>query len=307
MEKGVRPCWVFDGKPPEAKKRLLQERKKKKEKAVDDQREAQEAGDMDKVLKFAGMSVKVTSQMTNDAKELIRLLGLPVIEAPSEAEAQCSVMARSGKVYGAVTEDMDSLTFGCPILLRDFSNKDEPVIEIKLEVALKGLGVSMDQFIDICILCGCDYTDNIEGIGPIKAHKLVIEHKDIEGVLRYVDESNLNPKKKKKYLYDLESFDFNESRRLFKNPEVTDPETIELKWLTPDYVALKKFLVEGKGFNEGRIDSAMKRIELAKDKSNQSRLDLFFKAKPSVVSTTTGGKRKVNFLKYFFIFYFLFF
>ncbi len=297
MEKGVRPCWVFDGKPPEAKKRTLNERKKKKEQAEQNRQEALEEGDMDKVLKYAGMSVKVTSQMTNDAKELVRLLGLPVIEAPSEAEAECSIMAKAGKVYAVATEDMDCLTFGCPILLRDFTNKDDPVIEIKLDIVLKDLNITMDQFIDICILCGCDYADSIDGIGPIKAHKLIQEYKNIEGVLAYVDEYNKDGKKKKKFIYDLETFPYEEARKLFRNPECSDPEKIELKFLTPDYEGLKKFLVEGKGFAESRIDSAMKRIEAAKEKANQSRLDSFFKIKPQSEKSQTAKtavKRKVS-------------
>jgi flap endonuclease-1 len=262
MEKGVRPCWVFDGKPPEAKKKVLSERKKRKDEAEINKSEAQEEGDMEKVLKYASMSVKVTSQMISDAKELIKLLGLPLVEAPSEAEAQCSVLAKSGKVYAVATEDMDSLTFGCPILLRDLTNKDDPVIEIKLDAVIKGLGVTMDQFIDICILSGCDYCHNIDGIGSIKALKLILENKNIEGVLEYVEKYNSDPKKKKKLAYDPELFTYEEARNLFKKPDVTDPDTIELKWNTPDYEGLKKFLVDRKGFSENRIESAMKRIEV---------------------------------------------
>ncbi len=293
MEKGVRPCWVFDGKPPEAKQKTIAERKKRKEEAEINKKEAEEEGDAEKVLKYAGMSVKVTSQMTADAKELVRLLGLPVVEAPSEAEAQCSILSKSGKVYATATEDMDCLTFGCPILLRDFTNKDDPVLELKLDVILEGLGVTMDQFIDICILCGCDYADTIDGIGPHTAHKLILEHKTIEGVISHLEEKNKDGKKKKKHTFDPENFDYELARKLFKAPETTDPESIELKWGVPDYEGLKKFLVEGKNFSEGRIEAAIKRIEAAKQKSNQVRLDSFFKPKPHVAATPTG-KRKVN-------------
>lgn len=293
MEKGIRPCWVFDGKPPEAKKKVLSERKKKKQEADDGKAEAIEEGDMDKLLKYANQSVKVTPGMTADAKEVIRLLGLPVIEAPAEAEAQCAVLARAGKVYAVATEDMDALTFGCPVLLRNFTSKDEPVQEIRLDEILKGLDITMDQFIDICILCGCDYADSIDGIGPINALKLISENKDIEGVINYIKQANLDPKRKKKYTYDPETFTFDECRTLFKSPEVTDPNDLELKWISPDVQGLKKFLCEQKGFNEGRIESAIKRIEAAKEKSNQCRLDNFFKAKPTVTSVVPG-KRKVN-------------
>lgn len=299
MEKGVRPCWVFDGKPPEAKHKTIKERKEKKQNADEGKAQAIEDGDMDKVLKFANQSVRVTPQMTADAKELVRLLGLPVIEAPCEAEAQCSVMAKKGIVYAVATEDMDCLTFGCPILLRDFTNKDDPVIEIKLEKVLEGLEITMEQFIDICILCGCDYADSIDGIGSIKAHKMILDYKTIEGVIEHITKANEDPKKKKKYTYEEDKFNFQECRKLFESPEVTDPDQIDLKWNTPDHEGLKKFLCEMKGFSETRIDSAIKRISLAKDKSSQQRLDSFFTAKTIV--STAPGKRKVNFILLYFV------
>jgi hypothetical protein len=46
-------------------------------------------------------------------------MGVPVVDAPSEAEAQCAAMAKAGVVYAAATEDMDCLTFGAPRLIRN--------------------------------------------------------------------------------------------------------------------------------------------------------------------------------------------
>lgn len=64
------------------------------------------------------LCMQVTAQHNEDCKQLLRLMGVPVIDAPSEAEAQCAAMAKAGVVYGAATEDMDCLTFGCPRLVR---------------------------------------------------------------------------------------------------------------------------------------------------------------------------------------------
>ncbi len=63
-------------------------------------------------------ALQVTGEHNEDCKKLLRLMGVPVIDAPSEAEAQCAAMAKAGVVYGAATEDMDCLTFGCPRLIR---------------------------------------------------------------------------------------------------------------------------------------------------------------------------------------------
>jgi len=183
---------------------------------------------MDDVLKFAGQTIRVTPKMTQDAKKLITLLGLPIIEAPSEAEAQASVMAREGIVYAVASEDMDCLCFGCPTLLRGFASKDEPVKAIRLDIVLKEMNITMKQFIDICILCGCDYSKSIDGIGPVKAYNFIKEYEDIEGLLKYIDENNLDTKKKQKYNYDLNSFFYKESRELFEKPNCIDPKTIEV-------------------------------------------------------------------------------
>lgn len=80
------------------------------------------------------------------------------------------------------------------------------------------------QFIDLCILLGCDYTDSIKGIGPKKAIALITEHKSIENILEHIDKSKYPPP---------ENWNFKEARRLFKEPEVADPETVDVSvcWL----------------------------------------------------------------------------
>ena len=106
MEHGIRPVWVFDGKPPEAKMNTLRGRKEVKDNAEKEKDEAKDQGDMEKALKFANQTIRIDQKMTDDAKKLISLLGIPVIEAPSEAEATCSILAKDKKVFAAATEDM---------------------------------------------------------------------------------------------------------------------------------------------------------------------------------------------------------
>ena len=117
--------------------------------------------------------------------------------------------------------------------------------------------MTMDEFIDLCIMCGCDYTKTIGGIGPVKAFKFIKENSTIEKVLIRLEEEADDPKKKQKYVVPAD-FKYKESRELFKNPEVErDRQTLEslIKWNKPDEAGLKAFLVNEKVFTETKVDS----------------------------------------------------
>ena len=117
-------------------------------------------------------------------------MGVPVFDAPCEAEAQCAELAKAGKVFATATEDMDALTFRTPKLLRKMTfaatgkGQKQTVVEIDLERVLQGLRLSHEEFVDLCILCGCDYCSSIKGIGPKTALKLIREHKSIENIVK---------------------------------------------------------------------------------------------------------------------------
>ena len=152
MENGIRPIWVFDGTPPDLKSGELEKRKKSKEYAEEQKKDALEEGDAQLAKKMAGRSVRVTKSMIEDAKKLFIFMGVPIVEAPCEAEAQCSELVKGKKAFATATEDMDALTFGSTYLIRGFNSKKEPVTQIYLPEVLKGLELNMEEFIDLCIL-----------------------------------------------------------------------------------------------------------------------------------------------------------
>lgn len=140
--------------------------------------------------------------------------------------------------------------------------------------------MNMDEFIDLCIMCGCDYTHSIGGIGPIKAFNLIKEHGNIEKVLEQINIMNEDPTKKQKFIIP-ENFLFEESRDLFKSPDaITEKEEIEpkLKWESPDHEKMKEFLINEKAFAENKVESGIKKLQSCKSKVNQGRLDMFFKS-----------------------------
>ncbi|KAG5548871.1 hypothetical protein RHGRI_014284 [Rhododendron griersonianum] len=297
LEAGLKPIYVFDGKPPDLKKQELAKRYSKRADATEDLNQALETGNKEDIEKFSKRTVKVTKQHNEDCQKLLRLMGVPIIEAPSEAEAQCAALCKSGKariltltincfiwVYAVASEDMDSLTFGAPRFLRhlmDPSSKKVPVMEFEVLKVLEELNLSMDQFIDLCILCGCDYCDSIRGIGGQTALKLIRQHGSIENILE-----NIN---KERYQIP-DDWPYQEARILFKEPAVfSDEEHPEIKWSAPDEEGLITFLVTENGFNSDRITKAIEKIKAAKDKSSQGRLESFFKP---AASTSAPIKRK---------------
>ena len=112
---------------------------------------------------------------------------------------------------------MDTLTFGTPILLKHLTASEQkklPVHQVDLPKALEGLGMNMDQFIDLCILLGCDYLDPIKGIGPKTALKLIREHGSLEKVIEHLKEEG------KKSVVIPEFWPFKEARQIFLTPDV---------------------------------------------------------------------------------------
>lgn len=86
---------------------------------------------------------------------------------------------------------MDALTFGSSFLLRGFNSKKEPITQIDLEQVLDGFNMDMKKFIDLCILCGCDYTTNIPHVGPMKAFNYIKESEGtIEAILKKIEAEN---------------------------------------------------------------------------------------------------------------------
>lgn len=144
--------------------------------------------------------------MTEDAIELLKIMGIPVYKAVSEAEAECVNMLNKGLVDCVGSDDMDCLTFGCKTLIKGIRQKNEKVFEIQLDLVLKGLKMTQEEFVDFCILSGCDYLPTIPRIGPATALKYIQEHKNIEAVLKEFEKHN-EEEDKAKYIIPA-NYDF---------------------------------------------------------------------------------------------------
>ena len=165
---------------------------------------------IDKVeLDISKYKRQVITKSTEDfklVKKLLDILKIPYYDAPMEAECLASDLCKRGIIDGVLSEDTDCLTYGSSILISKFNPTTGKYIEISFENLLKKLKLSNDQFIDLCIMCGCDYNKNIPKIGPITSYNLILQYKSIEGV-----ETNTE--------LNTDILNYKRSRELFKNYE----------------------------------------------------------------------------------------
>ena len=195
--------FIFDGKPPDIKSDTIMERKKKAECAKEKMNNAITKEDKDKYEKA---SIRLTKEMIDDVKKLLNLMGISYIHLEvGEGEAYASELCRIGFVDYVLTEDMDTLAYGCPKLIRnclDKSLKRSDIVSIiDYNKVLEDFELTQDQFIEFCIFCGCDYCDSIPKVGNITALRLIKQHGNIETIMnnntKYVFPENYLEKFKK--------------------------------------------------------------------------------------------------------------
>lgn len=286
MDEGLKPIYVFDGAPPEMKRAELEERRHKAEEAQVQFAKAKEEGDDDMMEKMSKRTVRVSRDQIEECKKLLTLMGIPVVQAAGEAEAQCAELVRGGKAWAVATEDMDALTFGSKILIRhlNFSDaKKRPIAEYHLDSILAQTGLTMDQFIDLGILLGCDYVPKIPGIGPQRAWEGIKAHKNIEGIIANLDTT--------KHPIPAD-FDYVAARKLFVAPDVVPAGEVVIEFKEPDAEGLLKYLVEEKLFSKERVEKGIQRLRAALAKKVQGRLDQFFKVVPKAIPAKTARDEK---------------
>jgi flap endonuclease-1 len=271
---GIEPSFVFDGKPHELKKATLDGRKERREKATTEWEEALESGDVKRAFSKAQQTARMTPEIRESSKELLRYLGLPMIDAPSDGEAQAAYMCGRGDVWAAASQDFDSILFGAPMLVRNLTvtgrrklpGKDQ-YKDVKTEVIsskafLEALGVTREQLVDVCILMGTDFNTGIQGIGPKKGLKLIKDHGDLEHALAHVGK---------------EIPEYPQIRDIFLRGEYT--EDYDLRPGKIDRQAIIDMLVEY-DFSADRICSTLDRIEdsrkAADARKRQRSLDAWF-------------------------------
>ena len=275
MEQGVKIVYVFDGTPHQFKRTVLERRQKTRRAAKKEYEKAVAEGDESKARRYGQQSVVATTDIVSDAKELLTLMGIPWVQAPGEGEAQTAYMASKGDVWGAASQDFDSLLYGAPRHIRNLSItgrrklprknvyiKIEPEI-LELEKVKRDLGLNQSQLIDLGILVGTDYNpDGIKGIGPKTALKLIKQYGNIDEAIPHI--------KNAEFPHPVE-----EIKELFIKPRTTDDYVLD--WSKPDVAGLIGFLCAEHNFSQQRVMSAIEKIQKGfEQKGEKTTLDRFF-------------------------------
>jgi len=276
FEREIKIVFVFDGISPELKAKEREKRQKAKEEAMAKYKIAVKEDDQDAMRRYASRTTKLTSEMIEDAKQLIKAFGIPIVQAPSEGEAQASYMVKKGDAFACLSQDFDSLLFATPLLLRNVSItgkkkkthgigtkliKPEKII---LKDVLEELQIDQEQLIILGILVGTDFNNGgIKGIGPKNALKKVIEYKD--------NYEQLFKDLKWEEFFD---YDWKDVYNLFTDMPITDD--YELTWDVIDEDKIKEILIHNYEFAEARVLSSLEKISKNKEKRAQKGLGDFF-------------------------------
>lgn len=272
LEKGIKPVYVFDGKPPQLKREEVLRRVAAKEKAERLKELAQEAHDLQAVRKYAAMAVRLTDTMVSEAKLLLDAMGLPYVQAPSEGESQAAHLAATGLAWATVSQDYDSLLFGSPRLVRNLTisgRRKLPgkavYIEInpellKLEDVLRDISLTRPQLVDLGILLGTDFNpDGFKGVGQATALKLIHTYGSLDKVGSLREE--------------LDRANYQAIREIFLKPDVV--EVRNLSWGSIYSERVKSLLCDEHDFSPDRVDAAIARVAQASRGHGES-LDRWF-------------------------------
>ncbi|MBL7118796.1 flap endonuclease-1 [Candidatus Bathyarchaeota archaeon] len=252
---GIKPVYVFDGKPPDLKKAVVRGRMEARRAAKKRYEEALKVGDREKARLYGQASIRIKDWMLLSSKELLRLMGVPTVQAPSEGEAQAAYMAKRGDVWASASQDYDSLLFGATRLIRNVTMSGRRKLPrknvyiqispelIDLPILLQTLDITQEQLVELGILVGTDYNPGgVAGFGPKSALKLIKKHGDGKSVL-----ASINP--------DRFNFEFDDVKSLFVHPEVHSD--YSLGWGLPDVDGVINLLCGEYDFSEDRVKKVL--------------------------------------------------
>jgi len=277
LSEGIRLVYVFDGKPPELKAKTHFNREAGRDVAKERYEEAKQQEDVSGMRRYGSQLIRLEDEMIAESKELLEAMGIVVVQAPGEGEAEAAYLSRKKEVYAAVSQDYDSLLFGAKSLIQNLTmaRKRRTLsgwVEIKPEIielqrVFNLLEINLDQLICLGILVGTDYNPKgIPGIGQKRALDIVRRYKQPVLIFKSVEEQLLN-------LPEEDRFDWQEIFALFHKPNVID---FEFNFGKINEEKIKEILVERHDFSEDRVNKQLDKLRDIVEKNKQKGLDTWF-------------------------------
>ena len=245
----LRPVFVFDGTPVDLKREEIAARRAQREQADDLLQAARERGDPEAIRKYKAQTQRLSERTLSTARALLDRLDVPVVDAPAAGEAQAAHLVRQGTCEAVLSDDYDALLFGSPRTVRQFSGRG-PAELVDLPTTLSELGVDHEELVDVALLCGTDYNDGVDGVGPTYGLRGVREHGSAEAYLAERDRGG-----------SLGGADA--VREHFLDPPVADATPAPGEW-TPDYEAARAYLHDW-DLPAGEVDDGLDRLRRALD------------------------------------------
>ena len=263
---GIKPVYVFDGRPPSLKSVEIERRRQIKRDATVKYEKALSRGSVEEVRKYAQQTTSLRDSMVDDTKKLLAMFGIPWVDAPSEGEATAAHMTRTGAAFASASQDFDSVLFGAKKLARNFTNSGrrkipnrntyvdvEPEI-IDLQKSLDALGLTREQMVDIGILIGTDFNpDGFRRVGPKTALKMIKRHSRLEDIPGISEE--------------LGQVDYQQIRDIFLKPNVADVSSVEFG--SVDYDGVLEYLT-GRDFAPERVQASLNRLRKALERRSNN-------------------------------------
>lgn len=252
LEYNLKPVVVFDGGYNELKQEELNKRRKSKEEA---QKKKEKVDDKIKKAKYRARTQKVTKDTLDVAEDILDIFNVNYMYSPNSAESQASYMCENGDFEYVISDDYDTVVFKSPFTLRNFTSSTRPLERISLSKTLEENDISYEELINAYILCGTDYNDGVNGVGPVTSVRYVNEYDSMSDLFREKD-------------FKIDNYD--EIYNIFKNPEIKEdfasPNNIEI-----NIDSLKSYLPENVLTNKNVKNS----IEKMEEKSKTSTLSDF--------------------------------
>ena len=253
LKMNILPIYVFDGKPPAFKEKVIQNRRNIKQRALNKLSDT-ELSESDKI-KYFKRTVTISKKQIDECKELLTLMGIPYVMAPEEADSQCAQLVKEGIANSVLTEDMDILTFGAGTIYRNLASYKKEQLKIDLSEILSTLDLTYDQFIELCILFGCDYTDKIIDVNPDTLYKYYHMNKNMNNTMIALYKNKIIQCNKTEKDISLICDNFHLYKDYFLNPPVQKNTTI--CFTKPNINELSKLLVSKYGLVKMKIQSKL--------------------------------------------------